>query len=260
MICDRWGLQDKRIRVFHVKNGGVSAARNVGICEATGEWLVFIDSDDIVDNRFLGTLLTGQIENRAGMTACGYRYFTEEWEPEDTVFPDYRRLSRKQFVTARGGEYVCGAIYDLNTVKKYHIHFDDHLKRHEEVFWNTVYSVYNNRRVFVKPPLYFYRVNPHSIMHSKVDAETEIRAWIQTRNALIEWGRNQHLQGLQHFRLLQGKLHCSKNVYAESVAGNISYFDFIKVFSQVAPTASKPSKIYYFIISCMIRLYNKLSG
>lgn len=45
-ICDRYAEKDKRIRVFHIPNGGVSAARNLGLDNARGEFVVFVDSDD----------------------------------------------------------------------------------------------------------------------------------------------------------------------------------------------------------------------
>lgn len=44
--CDDWAKKDSRIRVIHKKNGGVSSARNAGIKESNGEYLVFIDPDD----------------------------------------------------------------------------------------------------------------------------------------------------------------------------------------------------------------------
>ncbi len=46
-ICDQYGAKDKRIRVFHKENGGVSSARNVGLDNAKGEWITFVDSDDL---------------------------------------------------------------------------------------------------------------------------------------------------------------------------------------------------------------------
>lgn len=48
-ICDAFGKKDKRIRVFHKENGGVSSARNLGIANATGDYICFVDSDDWLD-------------------------------------------------------------------------------------------------------------------------------------------------------------------------------------------------------------------
>lgn len=45
-ICDKYAQQDSRVRVFHLKNGGVSAARNFGMKQAVGEYFMFVDSDD----------------------------------------------------------------------------------------------------------------------------------------------------------------------------------------------------------------------
>ena len=45
-VCDSYENRDMRIRVFHKKNGGVCSARNLGIANALGEWLYFVDSDD----------------------------------------------------------------------------------------------------------------------------------------------------------------------------------------------------------------------
>ena len=47
-ICDIYAAKDKRIKVFHKENGGVSSARNIGIDRAKGKWITFIDSDDCI--------------------------------------------------------------------------------------------------------------------------------------------------------------------------------------------------------------------
>lgn len=51
-ICDAYGNRDKRVRVFHKANGGVSSARNMGLDNAKGEWITFIDSDDWVEKDY----------------------------------------------------------------------------------------------------------------------------------------------------------------------------------------------------------------
>ncbi|MCM1321644.1 MAG: glycosyltransferase [Bacteroides sp.] len=49
-ICDEYAAKDTRVKVIHKENGGLSDARNAGINVATGEWLLFVDSDDYLEN------------------------------------------------------------------------------------------------------------------------------------------------------------------------------------------------------------------
>ena len=48
-ICDEYARKDSRVKVFHKENGGVSSARNLGLDNARGEWVTFVDSDDWID-------------------------------------------------------------------------------------------------------------------------------------------------------------------------------------------------------------------
>ncbi|MDE5714476.1 MAG: glycosyltransferase, partial [Muribaculaceae bacterium] len=50
VICDEYVANDPRVRVFHKPNGGVSSARNVGLDNARGEWVMFVDADDEIRN------------------------------------------------------------------------------------------------------------------------------------------------------------------------------------------------------------------
>ena len=52
-ICDEYATKDSRVRVFHKENGGVSSARNLGLDNAQGEWISFIDADDWVEKEYL---------------------------------------------------------------------------------------------------------------------------------------------------------------------------------------------------------------
>lgn len=57
-ICDEYAVKDKRIRVFHKENGGISSARNLGLNYAQGEWIFFVDSDDSLPKTSLESLLS----------------------------------------------------------------------------------------------------------------------------------------------------------------------------------------------------------
>lgn len=56
-ICDEYAMVDSRVKVIHRTNGGLSAARNSGLELAKGEWVVFIDSDDWINTRYIENLL-----------------------------------------------------------------------------------------------------------------------------------------------------------------------------------------------------------
>ena len=73
-ICEEYAKNDKRIKVFHKENGGLSDVRNYGIARANGEYLAFVDSDDWIDSDMYETLINLAEENKADIVNSGY-YF-----------------------------------------------------------------------------------------------------------------------------------------------------------------------------------------
>ena len=72
-ICDTLAAEDSRIRVIHKPNGGLSSARNAGLDVANGEYISFIDSDDLINERFYELLMGQLLEDGSDMAVCGYR-------------------------------------------------------------------------------------------------------------------------------------------------------------------------------------------
>lgn len=76
-ICDTFTEKYDKIRTVHVKNGGVSAARNRGMEEARGEYFTFVDADDIAEPDMLAGLLALLEETGCDVAGCGYYSFTD---------------------------------------------------------------------------------------------------------------------------------------------------------------------------------------
>lgn len=90
-ICDKYALKDRRVRAFHNANGGVSSARNVGVLQAKGEWIVFIDADDWITKDYIKELVTAS--DSTDFVISGFQYVQNDGSKvvskySDIVKPD----------------------------------------------------------------------------------------------------------------------------------------------------------------------------
>lgn len=69
-ICDEYVQKDSRISVIHKENGGLSSARNAGLEICNGVYVLFVDSDDWVENNYVEAMLEYKTENN--VVCCGY--------------------------------------------------------------------------------------------------------------------------------------------------------------------------------------------
>ncbi len=77
-MCDEFAVNDKRIKVVHRENGGLSAARNSGLDIATGDYVGFVDSDDYIENDMYRELFIAISENNVNICTCGCNVVDEE--------------------------------------------------------------------------------------------------------------------------------------------------------------------------------------
>ena len=76
-ICDEYAKRDKRIKVVHQENGGLSAARNSGVEMANGEFLCFVDSDDYIHPKMYEILYKNLKKFKADISICDYNVVFE---------------------------------------------------------------------------------------------------------------------------------------------------------------------------------------
>lgn len=77
-ICEEYTKKYSKITVIHQQNKGLSGARNTGIANAKGEWIVFVDSDDYISQTMLGDLYETAINNNVTLAMCDFQCIGED--------------------------------------------------------------------------------------------------------------------------------------------------------------------------------------
>ena len=170
-ICDELKEKDKRILVIHQENGGLSAARNRGLMEATGEYITYIDSDDYVDSSYLEILYKNAVRYQADVSVCGYRLVWEDHTEKRTgeekeAEKQYSGLeaareivanNKRSMITAWGKLYHC-KLRELLLYPEGRLHED------EFVTYKVLYQA--KKVVETAQPLYNYFQRGKSIMNN----------------------------------------------------------------------------------------------
>lgn len=156
-ICDEYATKDKRIKVFHKQNGGLSDARNYGVDRASGEYLSFVDSDDWIEPDMFEVLINVADDNMADLVNSG---IFQNYSDKTVVLPEIEAKfvdsidSVKALIKGNIGAVAWGKIYRKTCVSdirfpRGHV-FEDYV---------TVYKFFlqADKVVSIAKPLYHYR-------------------------------------------------------------------------------------------------------
>lgn len=171
-ICDEYAAKDSRVRVFHKPNGGVSSARNLGLDNARGEWIAFIDSDDYVDVDYLEELVSFKINSGAELVAIS----TKVGETEKSV-----TLSNNQFsLVFSKYKFVnfCppwGKLFVRELITKQNLRFNEKVRLGEDVMFVLLYLLSIEKITLLSSNKYHYELErPDSLTKAVNSYDTEL--------------------------------------------------------------------------------------
>lgn len=170
-MCDEWAKKDSRIKVIHKENGGLSDARNKGFEQSLGEYILFVDSDDYIDEKMVEIMYNRIIEDKTDMCICDFSTFEDGQNPNKNFTMEPKVISAektlKSLIYDKSNVYFVVAWNKLfrrellEKVKfpKGRIHEDEFTCHRFIGECKTISCIYN--------PLYFYYMREGSITKSK---------------------------------------------------------------------------------------------
>jgi glycosyltransferase family 2 len=216
-ICDAYSKKDSRFRVIHKKqNEGLGYARRDGLAAATGEWSLFVDSDDWLASETL-SILSEKTAGNMDILVFGITLYYENIEGkairEERIVPLAAKASTKQEIgnimvaldTQRCYPYMCNKLYRTRFLKECGVAFNT-IQSMEDFFYNI--EVFKKARgiAVIPQPLYRYRkparetlvsaYNPHFFELCKKRNEAE-KAYIREMDVWTE----ENLQKLDRIHL-----------------------------------------------------------
>lgn len=185
-ICDKYQKKDSRIKVFHQSNKGVSAARNLGLNKANGEWIAFCDSDDWVEIDWLESYTNIILNNNFDIIFQGYisenknKSSTHYLKNSSQGYLDAIYLLEKEDLLG----WTCCKILKRSIIQQHRIQFEESLSLSEDLLFTLKFCIYANS-LFVLPLAKYHYVSHSDSLINKIYSYEEL----YKRNILIRDAR-----------------------------------------------------------------------
>lgn len=171
-ICDKYAVQDSRVISIHQSNQGVSATRNKGISLAKGKYIMFCDSDDVVDSCWCEYLYAAAFKNPSHFITCDNQYVTSDGKMIPSKIDEKNfNIVKSYFELWRLGLsiFVTTKIYEKELIVNHNISFREDICFAEDVVFNVDYFRVCNGIIVIPKGLYIYHDTPSGLMHKKYD-------------------------------------------------------------------------------------------
>ena len=190
-ILDQIALRDTRIKVYHVENKGVSAARNFALKKVTGDVVLFIDADDLILKEYLEKMIEILQKKNTNVAICNYKEIdcnniVETWESEYSESYVIDVEKEYDFMEDYAHYMVWAAIFKKEILKG--LTFDTDLYVAEDSLFFAKVLKRCKKIAVVDNEWYGYVIYPVSACHGEFDEKkyTEIIAWKRIVNLFLE--------------------------------------------------------------------------
>lgn len=186
-ICDEYESQDSRVNVVHQENAGASAARNTGLKWVQGDYVAFIDADDMVSKQYIEILLYCALSTKTRISTCEAFYCREnEYKqyPIETLRPRVIKVPDYNFMEAWSHATVWGALFKKNLLTD--LMFDTEISVGEDSLFFANALAQCDSVSYISNKLYYYFIYDQSVSHGIYNEKrlSEFTAW-QKINTLV---------------------------------------------------------------------------
>ncbi len=167
-ICDKLSNKDKRIKVIHQTNSGVSIARNNALKIVTGDYIQFTDADDMMEIDMIEKMVKSAKENNSDIVICEYKNFYEKTNTFEIVkLKKYKNYTFKDLISNEKTQYGGFPWNKMIKTKMLKKHYNETIHYYENLLLFLENSKYIKKYSVVHEPLYIYNINENSAVHSK---------------------------------------------------------------------------------------------
>jgi len=291
-ICDACAAEDDRIRVFHKrKNGGVSAARNLGLNEAKGECIAFLDVDDRFEFRALETLWCLREQTGADTVGCAHlNLYANGNKYVEPLLPagvyDGQGVREKIVAPLLGDRltapvfngFIWRYLFSADVIRSARLTFEGAYL--EDELFLMEYFCNAKKLAVTEQPLYRYFLNPSSATHRYMkDFQKVFDRFMERKEALVkkykleelrpQWRENSNWAGL--LIAIGNEYAVGNDISARKRQKNVQALcqrpDMAKAIAEITPMGLTPNKQmvanlvkggHFFILTQMYRMKNRI--
>jgi glycosyl transferase family protein len=180
-ICEEYAAKDPRIKLINKKNEGASSARNTGLEIATGDYTLFLDSDDYVDAEGLDKLYATSINENADITICDFYHedeYTRKYIQQKPTSCQPSQVLKDLFHHIGG--FMWNKLIRRSLYKKLGISYPKNISMYEDQYVIAQFLMHNIKIAYCPVAFYHYMYNSNSLSRNYNDKTYEMDKEILT--------------------------------------------------------------------------------